>query len=204
MIIKTAPDGIKFLWSNDYFSTPKTFSEIKDELSANGYNFTDNSLRKALDRAKFITKKNSSFAQKFKSNINFNDSVNILREMNIHPNILAVSEDLYKDGHYAQAIFEVYKEINIMVKEKSGVMDRDGKDLMAHVFRLQSPRLKWSDLQSQSDKDEQEGRMLLFMGAIVGIRNPKAHDRVIQTDPIKTLEYLAFASLLARFIDEAN
>jgi hypothetical protein len=39
------------------------------------------------------------------------------------------------------------------------------------------------------------------MGAMVGIRNPKAHDMVQQKDPYKTLEFLAFASLLIKKID---
>jgi hypothetical protein len=40
--------------------------------------------------------------------------------------------------------------------------------------------------------------MFLFMGAIVGIRNPKVHETVKQTNPHKTFEFLALASLLAR------
>jgi len=74
---------------------------------------------------------------------------------------------------------------------------------MSQAFKLPSPILRWTDLKTDSDKDEQEGFMLLFMGAIVGVRNPKAHDHVIQKDKIKTLEYLSFASLLAKRIDEA-
>ena len=36
----------------------------------------------------------------------------------------------------------------------------------------------------------------------VGIRNPKAHENIQQSDPYKTLEYLAIASLLMKKIDE--
>jgi len=46
--------------------------------------------------------------------------------------------------------------------------------------------------------------MFLFMGAVVGIRNPKAHDEIVQNDPYKTLEYLGFASLLMKRIDEGE
>ncbi|MEA3443042.1 MAG: TIGR02391 family protein [Chloroflexota bacterium] len=57
---------------------------------------------------------------------------------------------------------------------------------------------------TQSDKDEQEGFKFLFMGAMVGIRNPKAHDNVVQADPYRTLEYLSFASLLMRKIEKGE
>ena len=49
-----------------------------------------------------------------------------------------------------------------------------------------------------------EGFKFLFKGATIGIRNPKAHDNVIQTDPYKTLEYLGLASLLMRRIEEGK
>jgi hypothetical protein len=52
--------------------------------------------------------------------------------------------------------------------------------------------------------DEQEGFMHLYMGAVIGIRNPKAHGMVEQRDPYKTLKYLSFASLLAKRVDEAK
>ncbi|MBI4044552.1 MAG: hypothetical protein HY392_02490, partial [Candidatus Diapherotrites archaeon] len=55
-----------------------------------------------------------------------------------------------------------------------------------------------------SDLDEQEGFQFLFMGAIVGIRNPKGHERIEQKDPNITIEYLAFASLLAKIIDKSQ
>jgi uncharacterized protein (TIGR02391 family) len=54
---------------------------------------------------------------------------------------------------------------------------------------------------TQSEKDEQEGFMYLFMGAMQGIRNPKAHKEIVQNDPFITLEYLGFASFLLKRID---
>lgn len=66
------------------------------------------------------------------------------------------------------------------------------------------PSIQINDLQSQSERDEQQGFQFLFMGATLGIRNPKAHDRVAQKDHFRTLEYLAFASLLCKRVDEAK
>ena len=122
----------------------------------------------------------------------------------LHSNIKKASSKLLHDGHYAQAIFEAYKTVNNLVKEKSGREDLDGQELMSTVFNYKNPILRLNRLQSQSDRDEQMGFMFLFMGAMSGIRNPKAHDIVKQTDPIRTMEYLALASLLARRVEESK
>lgn len=129
--------------------------------------------------------------------------IDLFNKLCLHPKIREVSEKLFIDGHYAQAIFEAFKAVNIAVKEKSGIGDRDGQSLMACAFSGNPPPLALNSLQSQSDKDEQEGFKFLFMGAIAGIRNPKAHDHVKQTDPYRTLHYLVFASLLMARIDES-
>ena len=123
---------------------------------------------------------------------------------NLHPRIRDVSGNLFRDGHYAQAILEAYKAVAIFVKERSGRQELDGQKLMSTVFNSNNPILRLNDLQDQSDRDEQEGFKFLFMGAMTGIRNPKAHNIVNQTDPISTIEYLALASLLARRVEESK
>jgi uncharacterized protein (TIGR02391 family) len=107
---------------------------------------------------------------------------------------------LFESKHYAQAIFEAFKAVECYVKEKTG-QTLSGKDLMAKVFREDAPIIKLNDLSDQIDRDEQEGFKFLFMGAMVGIRNPKAHSMIDQQDPYLTLEYLAFASMLLKRID---
>lgn len=129
--------------------------------------------------------------------------VDLFKKMGLHPKIREVSERLFVDGHYSQAIFEAFKRVNNAVKEKSGMTERDGQSLMSSVFSGNPPRLALNSLQTTSDRDEQEGFKFLFMGAITGIRNPKAHNHVVQRDPYRTLHYLAFASLLMSRLDEA-
>jgi uncharacterized protein (TIGR02391 family) len=121
----------------------------------------------------------------------------------VHPVIRKVSRKLYSDGHYSPAIFEAFKALNYMVKEKSGESG-DGQDLMAKTFNEDKPTLRLNSMSSSSDKDEQAGFRFLYMGAMRGIRNPKAHDFVGQRDPIRTLHYLALANLLATRIDESR
>jgi len=134
--------------------------------------------------------------------------------LKLHPIIKDSSEKLFKDRYYSQAIFEAYKALNNYVKRKSKRGDLDGKDLMAKVFSFRydpstdsiqkKPILQLNELCSLSDRNEQEGFMHLFMGSMIGIRNPKAHDQIVQRDPFRTLMYLSFASLLAKRAEEAK
>jgi uncharacterized protein (TIGR02391 family) len=117
--------------------------------------------------------------------------------------IRKVSRALYLDGHYSSAIFEAYKAVNNMVKEKTK-LESDGKDLMARAFNEQNPVLALNKLSTQSELDEQIGFRFIFMGAMIGVRNPKAHDTVVQRDPIRTLQYLALADLLATRVEESH
>lgn len=133
-----------------------------------------------------------------------NSASSLLDDLQLHPLVKEVSGALYRNGHYAQAILEAFKAVNNLVKEKARRPDLDGRDLMAKVFRKEAPTLKLTPLATPSDRDEQEGFMFLFMGAMAGIRNPKAHDNVSQPDQHRALEYLALASLLCRRVDEST
>jgi len=123
--------------------------------------------------------------------------------MQLHPRIRRVSKSLFNSGHYAEAIFAAFKAVNNFTKKKAE-LSIDGKDLMAKTFNKDKPIIKLNKLSNQSEQDEQEGFMFLFMGAMVEIRNPKAHEDIRQIDPYKALEYLSFASLLMRRATEGK
>ena len=141
--------------------------------------------------------------QPSKSEIDLSNWTAIFDAMQFHPRVIQVSESLFKTGNYASAIFEAFKAVDNYVKEKTGI-SLNGQALMSKVFDENAPIIKLNDLLTQSDRDEQEGFKFLFKGATIGIRNPKAHDNVIQTDPYRTLEYLGLASLLMRRIEEGK
>ena len=74
---------------------------------------------------------------------------------------------------------------------------------MQTVFAPDSPVLKFNALADASDKDEQRGFMMMFIGAVAGLRNPRAH-KLIKDDPERALEFIAFVSLLAKLLDGAK
>jgi uncharacterized protein (TIGR02391 family) len=75
--------------------------------------------------------------------------------------------------------------------------------LMERVFGPSNPVLQFNGLASQSNKDEQKGFMMMFSGAVAGLRNPRAHD-LMRDDPGRALEFIAFVSLLAKLLDGAS
>lgn len=119
-----------------------------------------------------------------------------IQTSNLHPLLQEHCLRLFNGGHYSDTILTAYKVIFNEIKRISSIWDLDGKKLVEKAFSLENPLIKLNELKTQSDKDEQQGFMLLYSGAAVGIRNPKAHDLVVQQDKQKTLSYLAFASLL--------
>lgn len=116
-----------------------------------------------------------------------------------HPLVQKTAGDLYKNGHYRQSILDTYIMLVNAVKVKSGMFDLDNTPLMQKVFSPKSPKIIVS-----SDNDEQQGFMWLFSGAVMAIRNPRAHKIIEQNDPQRTLEWLSFASVLVRILDDAG
>ncbi len=122
--------------------------------------------------------------------------------LELHTAIERAAGKLFKDGHYANAIEDAVKALNALVRLNSGIDDKDGMSLMETVFSPKNPILKFNSLADDSDLDEQKGFMMMFSGAVAGLRNPRAH-KIIQDDPEKALEFIAFISLLAKLADKA-
>lgn len=72
------------------------------------------------------------------------------------------------------------------------------------MFSLEHPLLILSEVDSDSGRNDQKGFMQIFIGAYQSIRNPKAHSLEHDLDQAKAAQYLVFASLLARRVDEAK
>ncbi len=120
----------------------------------------------------------------------------------LHPEIARVASKLYRDGHFSNAIEASVKALNGLVRYRSD-LEFDGTTLMERAFNPSNPVLKFNALQDQSDKDEQKGFMQMFSGAVSGLRNPRAHG-FIKDDPERSLEFIAFVSLLAKLLEGAE
>jgi len=121
----------------------------------------------------------------------------------LHPIIIDNSLQQYKDGHFRDAVLNSIIAVYDFIRSKSSI-DDDGANLIGKVFSLGDPKLILSEINSESGQNDQKGFMQIFQGAFQGIRNPKAHSLSHDLSDIKAAQYLIFASLLARRIDEAN
>ncbi|MFI5394055.1 MAG: TIGR02391 family protein [Candidatus Binatia bacterium] len=120
-----------------------------------------------------------------------------------HPLIAAASRQLYRNGHYSNAVFDASKALIALVKEKSGKTALDGAPLMRTVFSPKDPNLAFNDLRDQSDRDEQEGMMHLFEGAVLALRNPRGHSFLDDSGEV-ALECIIFLSMLANRLELAK
>jgi len=128
----------------------------------------------------------------------------------LHPKVREVTYQLFKEGHYYEAVRNATTLYISEVKNKAGrPRDRqgkrelDGRSLMQETFKLDAPVLRLNTLSTQSERDEQEGFMHLSMGTVLGIRNPKAHE-LSEEDPYRALEYLVLISMLMKRLDECK
>lgn len=122
--------------------------------------------------------------------------------LDLHPEIARAASKLYMDGHYANAVEAAVKRLNGLVRMRSD-LEIDGTSLMERAFSPSNPVLKFNGLADQSDKDEQKGLMMMFSGAVSGLRNPRTHG-FIKDDPERALEFIAFVSLLAKLLEGAS
>ena len=135
-------------------------------------------------------------------NIPLGDVTTLLSEL-LHPRIIESSFFLYNQGKYQESVLNSIITLFDFIRERTG-LDKDGADLIGEAFSLSNPYLIFSEIKSKSGQNDQKGFIQILQGAYLGIRNPKAHSLMKGLDNKKTAQYLVFASLLARRIEEAH
>lgn len=135
-----------------------------------------------------------------------NPTVRILEafdRLDLHPSVAGACTKVFRDGHYRNAVLDAGIALEKYVQSRSGRSDLSGAALMSQVFSANAPLLAFNGRQNQSERDEQEGLMHLFMGSTKGLRNPRAHG--LDPDaPEVALEIICLLSFLARQLDRAQ
>jgi uncharacterized protein (TIGR02391 family) len=128
----------------------------------------------------------------------------------LHPRIRLGCEHLFRSGDLSVAVQQAFTIVNKYVRERTGITDDKGKDMMWQVFSRESSKVPWvkaklhfSDFTTESQRSEQDGFTHIFSGAQLGIRNPVTHTGIHLSEE-EALEYMAFASLLCRRIEGAK
>ncbi len=120
----------------------------------------------------------------------------------LHPEIKRAVLALFQDGHYANAVEDACKALDLLVKLRSGINELSGTELMQRVFSAKNPILRFNPLSTETDRSEQQGMMHLYSGAMLALRNPRAHS-LLQDHPDRAVEIILFISFLAHSLDRA-
>ena len=122
----------------------------------------------------------------------------------VHPRIAALARPRFIAGFFGDAVEASFKEVNDVAKRIVGNVDGrelDGARLMNRAFSPNRPLIRLTALATETDRNIQQGYMQIMTGAMIGIRNPKAHGNL---DPgaNRALHLICLASLLMHKIDE--
>lgn len=121
----------------------------------------------------------------------------------LHPTIIEHAYEQFINGHYRDAVLNSIVAIFDFIRARTGLQE-DGADLIGKALSTGDPYLVLSELDTESGRNDQVGFIQIFQGAYKGIRSPKAHSLTHDLNKYKAAQYLVFASLLARRIEEAT
>ena len=122
----------------------------------------------------------------------------------LHPNVVHASRRAFNSGLHQEAVRRAFQSVNNRVKQLTSTT-RDGFDLMGWAFN-DSPQLHMTSRCTESERNEHAGLRFLMQGAMLGIRNPRAHEDHWEPDEDEAavLELLGFASYLHRCLDRCE
>jgi uncharacterized protein (TIGR02391 family) len=126
------------------------------------------------------------------------EPASIFARLVTEPEIQRVSSDLCVSGHYNLSVAEAYKAVDKFVADRVPALMQTGTSLMDQIFAPTAPYLRWSEMETASEIDEQKGYHRLYSGAMLGIRNPTTHEFGWVDEPELALELIVFAQHLLR------
>ncbi len=128
-----------------------------------------------------------------------------LQDRNIHSEVLKYCTTELLAENYFHSIFEAAKGISERVREMSGVIE-DGVKLYDLVFSVANPILKYNDLVTASEKNQQNGLKEMLYGITHYVRNVTAHEVKIKwiVDEDAAIEILTVMSFLHSALDKCT
>ena len=130
--------------------------------------------------------------------------LSLISSFRLHPELDRRICQLFKDGHYANAVEDACKVLDGFVKIRSGKDDLSGSALMQAVFSAKGPSLAFvEDTSSESGGNVQRGMMFLYTGVMWAFRNPRAH-QLMTDEPETAAQMILVVDYLMKELDRAK
>lgn len=124
----------------------------------------------------------------------------------LHPRVKNLAKTRFDNELYADSVSVCLREINLIVKNfvRNAInQELDGAPLMTRAFSANAPLISFADLTTENGRNIQLGYMKIFEGAMIGIRNPKAHINM-HPDRSKAVHLLFLSSFMFVKLQEAG
>lgn len=120
----------------------------------------------------------------------------------LHPNLWRAISSTYEAGNYSHAILDAIHYLSDVIREKSG-LGGDGATLVGQALGGNNPKLKLNKLQTDSERNEQAGYQDILRGIYRGIRNPRSHEQIEDTQDTANAVIL-FINYLLTILEESE
>lgn len=205
------PDDSKSALNKQNFGLPHTVAEYPQELQASisqvlmeGWSWLE---REGLIASRpgdnggwiFVTRRGKQINNK--DELKAFRNTNLLPKFLLHPQIARKIWSSFIRGEYDTAVFQAFKEVEVAVREKTGMADNIvGVDLMRKAFSPTDGKLT----NHNYNRGESQALVDLFAGAIGSYKNPHSHRNIPMNDPIEATEMLILASHLLKIVEKAE
>ena len=88
----------------------------------------------------------------------------------------------YERKDYTEAVRDVIFHICEVLREKSGLVDRDGSKLIDEALLGRNPLIKINKNETSTEKDIQQGVAFALKGLMQSIRNPLSHEKTVYSE----------------------
>ncbi len=117
---------------------------------------------------------------------------NKLENLNLLPKEI---KDLFADKYYDSSVFKAFKYVEVTIRNKTGLKDSYGANLVKTSFSSKKGQLCDINLPT----GEQVAQMELFSGALCSIKNPESHKFNTYSEQ-EAIELLHLANYLLRIL----
>lgn len=194
--------------ANMYPSYGRISELQKAVMEALGWLIAENLIAPAYNQMGWYTVSRRGSQLKVHSDVEDLRRRNLLPKAFLHPTLAQNAYPIFMSGHYDAAVFQAFKDVEIAIREVSGLTESDGVALAREAFRPANPRdaraVQAGPLVDVSLKEsEQQAMMNLFAGALGWCRNPVGHKNV-GLKAQEAAELITFATYLFRLVDRAR